>query len=249
MREDLYDDFFAVETRHWWFCARRLIIESLLRRHLGSAGASRIADVGCGTGANLAMLHRVGQPVGLDGSWNALKFSHARGEPNLVAGILPTLPCQSGSFDVVCALDVIEHVTDDDSAVQELVRICKPGGLLVITVPAYQWLWSEHDVVNEHKRRYTRSTLAARLQLPQLEVLQLTYINSLLAPPLMAYRLVRNVLDRFQKKPQATADLFLPRPAVNRLLNWVFSLEQHWLKRGNFPFGISVLCTLRKREV
>jgi SAM-dependent methyltransferase len=249
MRDDLYVDFYSLETSHWWFCARRLIVEMLLNEHIGGRRAPLIADVGCGTGANLAMLHRVGRPVGIDASWRALTFAQSRGETALVAGTLPSLPCQNESFDVVCALDVIEHIENDAAAVEELVRVCKPGGLIVITVPAYQWLWSEHDVVNEHKRRYTRTNLGTRVKHPQVEALKLTYMNTFLALPMMAYRLMRNLSRTRHPEARATSDLVAPPAMVNRILFWIFCMEKFWLRCGSFPFGISVVCILRKHEL
>ena len=156
MREQHYFEIHNAELRHWWFCARRQIVASLIAKFASTRRPLRIADIGCGTGASFAMLARFGWTVGIDCSQLALAFSRTRGHLQLAAAALPSLPFQANSFDIVCAMDVIEHIEDDAGAVRELLRICKPEGLIVLTVPAYQWLWSIHDDINEHKRRYTR---------------------------------------------------------------------------------------------
>jgi len=147
----------------------------------------------------------------------------------------------------VCAMDVIEHIDDDREAVRELLRVCKPGGLLVLTVPAYKWLWSVHDDINEHKRRYTRGELKACLSQLPVTILRASYINTFLAPPLILYRLLRRLGRRFVDQTKATTSDDFAFPA---LLNWlllkIFASESIWLKHGSLPFGISLVCVARK---
>jgi len=249
MHPQIYEDIYRAELIHWWFCGRRNIVTSLLRRFASKSRPLRVADVGCGMGANLETLGEFGWVVGLDSSATALGFSRQRGFPRLLAAALPSLPFPDAKFDIVCALDVIEHIDDDTAAVRELWRVCKPGGLLVVTVPAYEWLWSEHDDVNEHQRRYTRPLLRKRLTLPGGEVVRLSYMNTLFALPVMLFRLAR----RFGGKKKSTpddlkSDVFpLPR-LLNTILAFLFSLEAVWLRYACLPFGISLICILRKHE-
>ncbi len=246
MREDFYEDYYREETRHWWFCARRRIIETLLRRHRLTEPTPVIADIGCGPGASLEMLRRLGQPLGIDTSSRALVFCRERGETRLVCGGLPDLPIRDNSADIVCAFDVIEHVDDDRAAVENLVRVCKPGGIVFVTVPAHPSLWSEHDEINQHKRRYRRTQLAALARNLPVEVLQLSYYNFLLAPFVIAFRLLKRAMAKPKAPAAATSDLSVPHPVVNGFLESLFASERWWLARGSFPFGISLLCILRK---
>jgi SAM-dependent methyltransferase len=247
MREDFYAEYYAAETRHWWFRARRHIIESLLRWHAPAGSAITIADIGCGPGANWEMLQSFGRVVAVDGAPKALAFCRERGQTSLAAALLPDLPFCNDSIDLVCAFDVIEHVDDDARAVEELFRVCKPGGSVFITVPAYPWLWSDHDEINQHKRRYTRARLAGLLRHPAIEVLKLSYFNSLLAAPLIACRLVGAVLGRFRPPSPPSSDLELPAPIINQCLYRIFAAEAPWLRHWNFPAGISMLAIARKR--
>jgi len=249
MHPQIYEDIYNAELTHWWFCGRLHIVTSLLRRFASKSRPLRVADVGCGMGASLEALGEFGWVAGLDYSATALGFSRQRGFPRLLAAALPSLPFADSEFDVVCALDVIEHIDDDAAAVRELWRVCKPGGLLVVTVPAYQWLWSEHDDINEHKRRYTRPLLRERLTLPGGELMRLSYMNTLFALPVMLFRLVRRTGGQ---KKSASADLksdVFPLPRIlNSILKFLFSSEAVWLRYASLPFGISLICIVRKHE-
>jgi SAM-dependent methyltransferase len=247
MQQQIYEDIYRFELTHWWFRGRRHVIASMLRRFSPSRRPLKVADVGCGMGSTFDMLSEFGWVVGIDASPTALAFSKDRGHPLLVAGGLPVLPFPDGVFDIVCALDVIEHLDDDYAAVRELWRICKPGGLLMITVPAYQWLWSEHDDINEHRRRYTRPRLRAALGQAPVDCLKLSYINTFLAPPVMLVRLVKRLFRKPEKDPSTLKSDVYPVPkAANKILQAVFASEATWLRYGSLPFGISVLCVARK---
>jgi SAM-dependent methyltransferase len=247
MHEQLYRDIYETELTHWWARARRHIIASSLRQFSPADRPLKVADVGCGMGSTFGMLSEFGWVVGVDASPTALSFSKDRGHPLLVAGGLPVLPFPDGVFDIVCALDVIEHLDDDYAAVGELWRICKPGGLLMITVPAYQWLWSDHDDVNEHRRRYTRPRLRATLNQVPADYLKLSYINTFLAPPVMLVRFLKRLLRKSKKDSSTLKSDVYPVPKVaNEILQAVFASEAVWLRYGSLPFGISVLCVARK---
>ncbi len=248
MQEQYYEEYYRAELTHWWFSARRHIIASLLDKYAAPFPSTRVADVGCGMGASFPMLGRFGSVLGVDFSTTALALSRQRGHRRLVAAGLPFLPFADAHFDIVCAFDVIEHIEDDRAAARELWRVCRPGGLLVVTVPAYRWLWSEHDDINEHKRRYTRSELAACLTQIGCRVLKLSYMNTLLAPPLMAFRVLKNLLGRRDRSAAPRSDVFPVAAPVNAVLRAVFSSEAAWLRVARFPFGISLICVARKNE-
>ncbi|MFA6561901.1 MAG: class I SAM-dependent methyltransferase [Verrucomicrobiia bacterium] len=246
MRADYYETYHAVETQHWWFCGRREIVLSLLEHHSLTGVGRMVADIGCGTGANLQALRGAAWAVGVDPSDEALRFARTHGDSPLVAGTLPALPFLSSCFDVVLALDVVEHVEDDAQAVAELARVCKPGGTVFITVPAYAWLWSGHDVVNHHKRRYTRTRLANLVRAARLDVIQLSHFSTLLAPPIIACRLIAKLLTKFKSPVRAEPDTAIPSPILNGPLRQVFLLERAWLRNWSFPFGTSLLAIARR---
>lgn len=140
MKEQLYDDIYRAELTHWWFRARRQIVAAMLRRFAPKKRPLQIIDVGCGMGASFTMLAEFGKVIGADFSSAALAYSRTRTSLPLVAAALPSLPFPDDSFDVVTAMDVIEHIEDDLSAVREMWRVCRPGGILLVTVPALQWM-------------------------------------------------------------------------------------------------------------
>jgi SAM-dependent methyltransferase len=250
MRERLYDGIYRAEQTHWWFRGRLKIVSTLIRHFAPPARPLCVADVGCGMGASFEALGEFGCVVGVDNSFTALKFSRSRGPHRLVAGALPVLPFPDGAFDIVCALDVIEHLDDDRGAACELWRVCKPAGLLAVTVPACPWLWGEHDEINDHKRRYTRDGLRACLDQPDGEWLRLSYMNTLLAPPLMLYRPLMRFLRKSSPRPEEPrSDIFaLPRP-LNSALAGLFGAESRWLLNHELPFGVSLIAVLRKNAV
>jgi SAM-dependent methyltransferase len=248
MRDRLYDEIYRAELTHWWFRGRRAIVTALIRRFAPSARPLRVADVGCGMGATFDALAEFGRVVGVDNSPKALEFSRSRGPHCLVAGALPGLPFPDGAFDVVCALDVLEHLEDDRGAARELWRACKPGGLLVVTVPACPWLWGEHDDINEHQRRYTRAALRQCLAQPDGDWLRLSYMNTLLAPPVMIGRPLGRLFRRFKPySGEPRSDIFEVPAMANECLARVFGAESRWLVRGGLPFGVSLVAVLRKR--
>ncbi|MCX7824829.1 MAG: class I SAM-dependent methyltransferase [Verrucomicrobiae bacterium] len=248
MREQLYEEIYRAELTHWWFRGRLRIVGTLIRHFAPPAQPLWVADIGCGMGAGFETLGEFGRVVGVDNSLKALEFSRSRGPHRLVAGALPALPFPDGAFDIVCALDVIEHLDDDRDAARELWRVCKPGGLLVVTVPACPWLWGEHDEINDHKRRYTRENLRACLAQLDGEWLRLSHMNTLLAPPLMIYRPLVRFCRRFvPRAEEPRSDIFDLPPTLNSLLTRLFGAESRWLKHRALPFGASLIAVQRKR--
>jgi SAM-dependent methyltransferase len=247
MRQQVYEDIYREELTHWWFRARRHIVAELLKEFAPTFRPLSVADIGCGMGSTIEMLSQFGRVLAMDFSPTALAFSKQRGMSGLVAASLPDLPCRDATFDVTCALDVIEHIDDDHSAVCEIYRVCKPGGLIVITVPAYRWLWSEHDDINEHKRRYTRKQFSERLAPLGLTILRLSYLNTLLAPPAMVFRLLKKLAGRQASNPEELkSDVFSLPAWLNRPLYLIFACEATLLKYVSFPFGISLICVAQK---
>ena len=227
------------DQRHWWFVGRRAVILSLARELFGRGGL-RLSEIGCGTGSLLEALSEFGEVTGVEGSPDFLRVARRYGRP-VLSGTLPdAIPLPPGSLDGVLLLDVLEHIDDDQTALRAVWRLLAPGGLLLCTVPAYQALWSSHDVVLGHRRRYTRATLRRALDGAEFRVTRLTYFNTLLAPPVAVVRL-------FGRRRRALRhDLVSPPRWLNTLLARFFALEAPLLRRVNFPFGISVLATAQR---
>lgn len=249
MEPSFYETYYRHENSHWWFRWRYELITGLVRT-LDPSSEFRILDAGCGTGQMLQHLTRYGHAVGVDSSPEAIHFAASRDVDRLVLGSIFDLPFAPGSFDCVLSLDVIEHVDDDRQLVQHLYSVVKPGGHLIVTVPAFQALWSEHDEVNWHKRRYRSGQLDALLRETGLEIERITYCNTVLFAPILAARKLKNLKNRLWPRRDQTAvpdsDLNeLPRP-LNEGLFRLMQAERRFMARRDLPFGVSLLAIARK---
>jgi len=232
-----------VEEDHWWYRGRREVIKAVIER-LPLPGEARILDAGCGSGRNMVELASYGTVVGVELSERAVERARARAVGEVIRGSLEELPFPEGSFDLAVCLDVIEHLDDDLAALRELRRVVRKDGWLVLTVPAYQWLWSHHDVVNQHRRRYNRRQLLAVAAKAGWRSERATYFNSLLLPLAVAARLAARTSRR---RGERSADLWLPPGPLNALLEQPLLAEAAVLGGTNLtlPCGLSVLAVLR----
>lgn len=230
------------EDRHWWYRGRRTVLERVIAQ-LRLPARARILDAGCGSGRNMVDLARHGTVTGIELSDTSVALARERDCGEVIAGSVLEMPFAADSFDLAASLDVIEHLADDLAALRELRRVVAPGGALLVTVPAYQWLWSGHDEINHHHRRYTRSSLLQVAREAGWEPVRTTYFNSLLLPAAIALRL----LDRFSRKTtESSLDLWVPPPALNWLLERPLALEAALIGRGRrIPAGLSLLVVLR----
>jgi SAM-dependent methyltransferase len=245
MNAEMYALHDLHEENHWWFAARRQIVLHLLRQQLGDSGAPlRLLDIGCGAGGMLKHLRVFGDVIGVEPSPDAVAYAAAKGVADVRMGTLPDgLPFSPlERFDAITLLDVLEHVEEDVASLAALQRLLRPRGLLLLTVPAYQFLWSSHDVANRHQRRYSRALLHERLVTAGFEVATLSYYNTLLFPPVAAIRLVK----RFVGGPESPDLGSVPRP-LNAVLRSVFAAERHVLGSVPLPFGVSLIATARPR--
>jgi SAM-dependent methyltransferase len=238
-----YERMYRLEDSYWWFVARHRMIEALLQSRYGPPGALHprltILDVGCGTGAMSRRLTRWGQVVSADFSLDALRYSRRRGLCHLVCADAMRLPLASGRFDLVIAMDMLEHLPDDQAALREFYRALKPGGAMIATVPAYPHLWSEHDVALMHYRRYLRLELHERLCSAGFDLVKLSHTMTLLYP-LVALQRRWNARKPPHSPPEAAMPHF-PAP-VNSALTGLLGLENALARRFNFPFGVTILC-------
>jgi len=238
-----YGEMYKLESFYWWFVARRRLLESLIEEISHEYNRPRILDVGCGTGINFSVLAKYGDTFSSDASEEALSFSKGRGIDGLVRSQGESLPFASSTFNIVTALDVLEHVDDDLKALDELLRVTKDGGVLVITVPAYGFLWSEHDEALHHRRRYAASELRNKLTNAGFEVERITYYITFLFFPILLVRFVQSVLKKSIRAK--TSHIILPG-WLNSLLIAILGFERVLLRRMNFPFGVSIVCLARK---
>jgi len=236
MERIVYERMAELDSRHWWYRARREILGRLIERRLRLPADARILEIGCGTGHNLPMLGRFGQVDGIEIDEEARAIASARlGRPVGLAP-LPELPgVADGSYDLVALLDVIEHVEDDGAALRSVARKLRPGGRILITVPAHPWMWSAHDVANHHFRRYTRKALRGLIERSGLRVELIGYFNSILFPVAAAARLAGRLTGR-----EGSDDALPPAP-VNRSFEFLFGLERHLIGRISLPPGVSLV--------
>ncbi len=241
MERDEYARMFEAEERQWWYAGMRRLSLALLRGHLPPGGQGRLLDAGCGTGNNLLHFARLFRSVGVDLSPEALRFCRSRGVA-VVNGSVLALPFPASTFDCVSSFDVLYHrwVEDDGVAVRELARVLRPGGLLLVRVPALQMLWGAHDAAVHSRHRYTTGEVRTLLGNAGLEVVRLTYANTLLFPLLLA----RRALDRALHREGSDVG-FLPAP-----LEWVFRqllfTEARLVRHVSLPIGASVFALARK---
>lgn len=231
------------EDRHWWYRGRRTVIEGVLDG-LALPHPARILDAGCGSGRNMIELARRGTVTGVELSSASVEIARGRDTGEVVEGSILEMPFADDSFDLAVSFDVIEHLEDDGRALRELRRLVAPGGALLLTVPAYQWLWSGHDVINHHHRRYTDRTLRAAAEAAGWRAERSSYFNSLLLPVAIVLRL----LDRFSRsKPtESSLDLWIPPEPLNRMLEQPLTLEAKMIAGGRrIPAGLSLLAVFR----
>jgi SAM-dependent methyltransferase len=241
MNVEEYARMYEAEERQWWYAGMRSISAALLGPHLDFARRPRVLDAGCGTGNNLAHLRGRARAVGVDVSEDALRFCRTRGVVAARASVL-SLPFPDATFDLVTSFDVLYHrwVADDRAAVSELARVLNPGGLLLVRVPALRMLWGAHDDAVLSRHRYTRAEVGALLAGAGLEVLELTYANTLLFPVLAA----RRGLDRLTGRHGSDVG-FLPAP-LEAAFRGLLEIEARLVRRLRLPIGASVFALGRK---
>jgi SAM-dependent methyltransferase len=230
------------EDRHWWYQGRRRVLERAIDR-LGLPLQARILDAGCGSGRNMVELARHGSVTGVELSPASAELARERDRGDVLEGSVMDMPFDDGAFDLTVSLDVIEHLADDVAALSELRRVTAAGGALLVTVPAYQWLWSGHDEINHHHRRYNRHTLLAAARRAGWRCERTTHFNSLLLPMAIALR----ALDRINPKTtKSSLDLWVPPAPLNWALRQPLRLEAAIIGwGGSIPAGLSLLAVFR----
>lgn len=245
MNPQEYDRMRQLEDWYWWFVARREAALRFTEDFRPRREPLRVLDAGCGTGALLDRLKDRAEIelYGLDFSGQALAYTRQRGHARLVQGDLTRLPFPDGTFDVVTALDVVEHVREDEQALREVNRVLRPDGVLLVSVPAFRFLWGPHDTALQHFRRYTTGEMAALMRRTGFRVSKLTYLLSLLFPAFVVQRMLAKLRLR-PEKPQA--QVVPVGKLLNRLLIRLQGMELAIARRLNLPFGATVFCVAQK---
>jgi SAM-dependent methyltransferase len=235
MERIVYQQMAELDGRHWWYCARRRVLAELIRREVRPPAAAEILELGCGTGHNLAMLAQFGHVDGLELDEQARSISEHRLGRSVMSAPLPELAgVPDRHYDLIGAFDVIEHIEDDEAALVSIAAKLKPGGKFVMTVPAHPWMWSPHDVINHHKRRYSRRSLRSLIESSPLKLDKAGYFNSLLFP--------LAVVARGASKLGAgkDVDMALPPAPLNATMKTLFAAERHLIGRFPLPPGLSL---------
>jgi SAM-dependent methyltransferase len=256
MQQHTYAIMDRIEDKHWWFVGRRAILESFLRDIVerikiqtgagevppkdGIQNALRILDVGCGTGANLEMLSQFGNAEGVDVSDEALEFCRRKGL-NAQKGLAERLPFENEMFDLTTALDVVEHLDDDVAGLREMYRVTKVGGYSLIFVPAFMWLWGVQDDVSNHRIRYTKNQIVERLEKAGFTVDRATYANWTFFAPILAGRTIMKLTGI---KPESENNVNVS--ALNGMFGKLFAAERYWLRKFDFPVGVSIVIVAKK---
>jgi SAM-dependent methyltransferase len=242
MSPEAYLEMAETEHEHWWFRGRRDVLCSVLRQ-LALGPHARVLEVGSGTGGNLDMLAQFGTVSGLEMDANAVEMSaeRTRGRFDIRRGRCPDdVPFHGGTFDLICFLDCLEHISDDAGTLERMHGLLAPGGSILVTVPAYQWLWSAHDNFLHHHRRYDRALLTKCAQAAGYRIERVTYFNTLLFPLAVVVRLC----DRLLRRGRSSGDAVPPEP-LNTILYGIFKRESSWLACHRLPFGVSLLAVLK----
>lgn len=242
MEKQVYHDMIKGQENHWWFKARRKILNSILKKYIPS-GKIKIFEIGCGTGGNFPMLKKFGDVFAMEMNEFASKYAAAATGLDVRIGWLPDNIPFNEKFDVICMFDVLEHIKDDKSALQEIQKLLNPGGIVILTVPAHQWLYGSHDRMHYHHRRYSTKVLKKIIFNFNMKILRLSHFNFLLFPLIILARLIDIMM-----KPEESTGYSIPNTILNKLLYTIFSLEKYLINRITFPFGASIFAILKSSQ-
>jgi SAM-dependent methyltransferase len=242
MYQQEYEEMYKLEDFYWWFVGRRRLVSEILRSESGGEQRIKILDVGCGTGANILAFSAYGEVHGVDPSSEAVTFCERRSVSRVKQASVENLPYPDSFFDVVTILDVLEHTDDDLAALKEVRRVAKPDALIICTVPAYGFLWSEHDEALQHRRRYSAHEVRNKMTVCGLDVERSSYFVTLLFWPIFLVRIFQGL----------SKDSTSPKTAIHVLPDWLNSVLlalldiERWMLRGfNLPFGVTIVATAR----
>ena len=239
MERAVFDRMAELDSRHWWFVARRKILAELIQRAVPLPNDARILEIGCGTGHNFDMLRRFGHVDGIEVDDEARALSSRRLGREVGSSPLPELPgIPDAAYHLVALLDVLEHIEQDVASLASIRNKLAPGGRVLLTVPANQWMWSAHDAAHHHHRRYSKASLRRVIDEAGLKVETLSYFNTLLFPLAAAARIAGKISGKKE------SDDAMPPAPVNKMLEKLFGFERHLVGRVPLPAGVSLVAIL-----
>lgn len=245
MERALYDELYHTEENHWWFRGRRSVIRSVLKKIPRSQSQTAL-DIGCGTGLNTEMLNTLGfSAEGLESSDDAIYFARLR-SPNTTVrkGSFPGVDREEKKYNLITLFDVLEHIEDDAGALRVAQSLLQPGGYVLLTVPAFTFLWTEHDALAHHRRRYRKKDLLEKLRAAGLHVTYVSYFNFFLFFPIALVRVIKKTF----RVSSGKSDFALTPSWLNRVLTRIFALEGIFLRMTSFPVGVSIIVLARKDD-
>jgi len=244
MNSEIYRQMARIEDSHWWFTGRRYIVSKALERLVKLKSGASILDAGCGTGGNLKLLQRFGNVVGMEMNQDAALIAGEKVPVPVVQGKLPyQTPFPEQCFNLIMLLDVLEHIEEDTEALKVLWRMLKPGGYILITVPAFSALWSKHDEIHHHQRRYSAAEVSRKMAESGFKPLYVSYYNFLLFHLIAPARILKTTF----KPDKKYRDLNMPSYFINNMLKNIFSLEGSLIGRVIFPWGVSIIACAYKK--
>jgi SAM-dependent methyltransferase len=248
MQEIVYHTQFVQEDKYWWFVARNQIVKELINYYAPELKGKTILDVGCGTGGFSKLISNEYDVICLDTSEIALEYCKQRNLNNLFLGTIDEFEPGNSKISATLFLDVIEHIDDDKSVVKRANEILEKDGYLIATVPGYQWLWSNHDIIHMHKRRYTKKRFNNLLEESGFRIIFSSYFNSFLFFPAVLKRFYDNIMNNEKTSNNPEADVIEPvSPFINKLFLRVFAFEKHILTKTSLPFGLSIFTIAKKK--
>lgn len=242
MQAIYYKTQYQQELYHWWYRVRRELVHDILLDYFPKRTDLHMADIGCGTGALTKELERYGNCTGIDFSEEAVDFCRSRGVRDVRTGTVENTGIQSESLDALMCLDVLEHIPNDIEGITEIHKVLKPGGIAIIFVPCFMFLWGPTDKVSHHYRRYRLPELAKKIRPEDFTILRQTYFNTILFPLIAVARIAIRLL-----RIKIESDIKMGKSATNSLLYRIFTLERRLLQYTNLPFGVSGMLILKKR--
>lgn len=252
MDQQYFEEYYHLERVNWWFTVRRKILSERINHLLNQPKGMQSLNIGAATGTTSDMLTDFGEVMSVEYDAQCCNYTKTFLSTPIIQGSITELPFANDSYDLVCAFDVIEHVEEDGKAIAEMIRVCKPGGHIAITVPAYMFLWGSHDLVNHHYRRYTLQQLTRLIHQHQGDIIYKTYFNSILFIPIAAFRIVTQLIEKIKGKTSTIAQsdhtILGTNGFFNSLLAGIFKIDYYLLKWGiRFPFGVSIMIFFQKQ--
>jgi 2-polyprenyl-3-methyl-5-hydroxy-6-metoxy-1,4-benzoquinol methylase len=244
---DYFNKYYNLERTHWWFLVRAKLIVDTIKSRINCIEPLSILNIGSATGRTSEILQEFGVVTSIEFDKECFEFAKNILKMPVINGSITDLPFTDKKFDLVCAFDVVEHVQDDTSAISEMHRVCKPSGHLFLTVPAFQSLWSMHDEINHHYRRYRKKSFLKLFSNKKGQVIKFTYFNSILFVPIYMLRRSQNILSS-KKKQRSRSDFEVVKSSfVNNIFYSIFNFERLLLKVVAFPFGVSLMLLWKKK--